>query len=50
VGESGCGKSTVMNLLQGLYMPLKGTILIEGFELKDFDLHHLRNSFGVVSQ
>jgi ABC-type bacteriocin/lantibiotic exporter with double-glycine peptidase domain len=34
VGESGCGKSTVMNLLQGLYMPLGGTILIEGVDLK----------------
>lgn len=50
VGKSGCGKSTVMGILQGLYMPTKGSILVEGIDLRNYDLHHLRRSFGVVSQ
>jgi ABC-type bacteriocin/lantibiotic exporter with double-glycine peptidase domain len=50
VGASGCGKSTVISLLLGFYRPTKGQILLEGIDIKDYDLHHLRSSFGVVSQ
>ena len=50
VGSSGCGKSTVISLLQGLYFPEKGTILIEGIDIRDYSLQHLRNCFGIVSQ
>jgi ATP-binding cassette, subfamily B (MDR/TAP), member 1 len=50
VGVSGCGKSTVFSLLLGFYAPTGGQILIEGIEIQDYDLHHLRKSFGVVSQ
>ena len=50
VGSSGCGKSTLFNILQGFYSPLNGTVLLDGHDIIDFDLHHLRSSFGVVSQ
>ena len=50
VGPSGCGKSTLFNLLQGFYIPQDGSILLDGNNINDFDLHHLRKSFGVVSQ
>jgi ABC-type bacteriocin/lantibiotic exporter with double-glycine peptidase domain len=50
VGSSGCGKSTVISLLQGLYFPEKGQITIEGVDIKDYNLQYLRSVFGVVSQ
>lgn len=50
VGSSGCGKSTIFALLLGFYSPDSGRILLEGVDIQDFDLHHLRASFGVVSQ
>ena len=50
VGESGCDKSNIFNLLQGFYTPFRGRILLDGNDINDFDLHHLRNSFAVVSQ
>jgi len=50
VGPSGGGKSTIFKLILGLYFPQKGQLLIEGNDIKDYDLHHLRSSFGVVNQ
>ncbi len=50
VGSSGSGKSTIISLLLGFYSPNSGNIFIEGINIKDFDLHHLRSSFGIVSQ
>lgn len=50
VGPSGCGKSTVHQLLQRFYDPTQGSILIDGINIKDYDIHHLRDSLGVVSQ
>ena len=50
MGHSGCGKSTVIQLLQRFYDPQQGTILIDGINIKDYDLHHLRASLGMVSQ
>lgn len=50
VGHSGCGKSTIFQLLQRFYEPSKGTILIDGQDIKDYDIHYLRSCFGVVSQ
>jgi ATP-binding cassette subfamily B (MDR/TAP) protein 1 len=50
VGPSGCGKSTVHQLLQRFYEPTKGEILLDGVSIKDYDVHHLRGSLGVVSQ
>jgi len=50
VGPSGCGKSTILALLQRFYDPEEGDIFVDGVNLKEYDLKHLRNCFGVVSQ
>ena len=50
VGTSGCGKSTIIQLLQRFYDPLEGEITINGINIKDFDIKYLRQTFGVVSQ
>jgi ATP-binding cassette subfamily B protein len=50
VGRSGSGKTTITRLLQGLYMPQAGLIKIDGQDLKELDLAHLRTRIGVVLQ
>src|SRR5947208_9894484 len=50
VGESGSGKSTLLKLLQGFYVPTEGRILIDGVDMRDFELASLRGRIGVVSQ
>ena len=50
VGTSGCGKSTIIQLLQRFYFPTKGKITINNIDIKDFEIHYLRSQFGVVSQ
>lgn len=50
VGESGVGKSTLIDLMCGYYWPQKGRILIDGHNLKNLDLKFLRAHIGVVPQ
>jgi ATP-binding cassette subfamily B (MDR/TAP) protein 1 len=50
VGGSGCGKSTVIQLLQRFYDPLDGAVLIDGIDIKDLNIKWLRQHIGVVSQ
>ncbi|ELP83721.1 multidrug resistance protein, putative [Entamoeba invadens IP1] len=50
VGASGCGKSTIIGLLQRLYEPVDGKIMIDGIDIKEFDLFEYRSMFGVVGQ
>jgi ATP-binding cassette subfamily B protein len=50
VGRSGSGKSTLSKLLQRLYQPESGRILIDGFDLKSADLASLRQQISVVLQ
>jgi subfamily B ATP-binding cassette protein HlyB/CyaB len=50
VGRSGSGKSTLTRLLQGINRDYSGFLKIDGAELKEINLAHLRRSFGVVLQ
>ncbi|MBV8522953.1 MAG: glucan ABC transporter ATP-binding protein/ permease [Acetobacteraceae bacterium] len=50
VGQTGAGKSTAMALLQRLWDPTEGRILIDGQDLRDVSLESLRRAIGVVFQ
>ncbi|NLC39420.1 MAG: ABC transporter ATP-binding protein, partial [Clostridiaceae bacterium] len=50
VGATGAGKSTIMHLLCRFYDIDKGQILIDGIDIKEYDLKQLRESVGVVQQ
>jgi ATP-binding cassette subfamily B protein len=50
MGRSGSGKTTVTRLLQGLNTKYEGIIKIDGMDLREMDLRHLRTSIGVVPQ
>ena len=50
VGLSGAGKSTIINLLDKFYQPTKGTILLDGIDLKEYDTNFLRQNIGLVLQ
>ena len=50
VGPSGCGKSTVIQLLQRFYDATSGEILLDGIDIRKYNLKHLRQSLGIVSQ
>lgn len=50
VGASGCGKSTVIQLLQRFYDPNSGEVLVGGRDIRTFNIKWLRHHIGVVSQ
>ncbi len=50
VGQSGSGKSTIVDLLLRFYDVEKGRILIDGTDIREFDIGSLRRLFGVVNQ
>ncbi|CAF3949500.1 unnamed protein product [Rotaria sordida] len=50
VGPSGSGKSTIIGLLQRLYDPLKGNVLLDGHNIKHLNLRWLRSLMGFVQQ
>uniref|UniRef100_A0A8C3IC12 ABC-type xenobiotic transporter n=1 Tax=Chrysemys picta bellii TaxID=8478 RepID=A0A8C3IC12_CHRPI len=50
VGSSGCGKSTMVQLLQRFYDPQEGVITVDGHDIKSLNLRHYREFIGVVSQ
>ncbi|XP_052302906.1 ABC transporter B family member 11 isoform X7 [Populus trichocarpa] len=50
VGQSGSGKSTVISLLERFYDPQAGEVLIDGINLKEFQLKWIREKIGLVSQ
>ncbi len=50
VGGSGSGKSTIITLLQRLYDPTEGEILIDGKNLKEYNLRWLHSRMGLISQ
>ncbi|MBE7184199.1 MAG: peptidase domain-containing ABC transporter [Methylobacterium mesophilicum] len=50
VGKSGSGKTTVTRLIQGLYPIQQGLLRMDGTDMREIDLVHLRQSIGVVLQ
>jgi ATP-binding cassette subfamily B (MDR/TAP) protein 1 len=50
VGQSGSGKSTVISLIERFYDPEAGDVLIDGVNLKEFQLRWIRSKIGLVSQ
>ena len=50
VGENGAGKTTLTKLLARLYDPTEGRILLDGHDLREYDLTSLRQSMGVIFQ
>jgi ATP-binding cassette subfamily B protein len=50
VGENGSGKTTLIKLLTRLYEPTEGRILLDGLDLRDWDVEVLRRRIGVIFQ
>ena len=50
VGESGCGKSTVIQLIQRFYDLDQGSLDLENHDIKQLNLPHVRSKIGIVSQ
>ena len=50
IGPTGCGKTTVINLLMRFYDPEQGTITIDGRDVRSYEKDELRLKFGVVFQ
>jgi ATP-binding cassette subfamily B protein len=50
VGENGAGKTTLVKLLARLYDPTEGRILLDGHDLREYDLVELRTQIGVIFQ
>lgn len=50
LGKTGAGKSTIAQLLNRMYDPNTGSILLDGFDIKNIQLQHVRKSIGYVQQ
>nr|GMC50769.1 ABC transporter B family member 20 isoform X2 [Ipomoea batatas] len=50
VGVSGSGKSTIISLIERFYDPIAGQVLLDGRDLKSYNLRWLRNHLGLVQQ
>ena len=50
VGENGAGKTTLVKLLVRLYEPTEGRILLDGHDLREYDLGELRSEIGIIFQ
>ena len=50
VGENGAGKTTLVKLLARLYDPTEGRILLDGRDLREYDVDELRRNVGVIFQ
>ena len=50
VGENGAGKTTVTKLMARLYDPTEGRILLDGIDLREYDLSSVRRAIGVIFQ
>ena len=50
IGSTGCGKSTVVNLIPRFYDATSGSVLVDGVDVKDFSQYELRDRIGFVPQ
>lgn len=50
IGPTGCGKTTLVNLLPRLYDASEGEVLVDGVNVKEYSQHELRNRIGFVPQ
>jgi subfamily B ATP-binding cassette protein MsbA len=50
VGASGAGKTTLADLIPRFYDPTHGKVLLDGMDLRDFDIHSVRRRLAIVSQ
>lgn len=50
IGSTGCGKSTVINLIPRFYDATEGEVLVDGVNVKEYTQHALHNKIGYVSQ
>ncbi|MBQ4479446.1 MAG: ABC transporter ATP-binding protein [Victivallales bacterium] len=50
IGATGCGKSTILNLISRFYDVTGGTLRLDGRDIRDYRLHDLRSQFGIVLQ
>lgn len=50
LGSTGAGKSTIMNLLCRFYDVTEGEVLVDGIDVKNWDLHDLRDNIGMTMQ
>ena len=50
IGENGEGKTTIVKLLTRLYDPVEGQVLLDGVDLREYDLEDLYREIGVIFQ
>ena len=50
IGSTGCGKSTVINLVPRFYDVTEGQVLVDGVDVREYDEHALRNKIAYISQ
>ena len=50
IGENGAGKTTLVKLLARLYDPTEGRILLDGVDLREYNVEDLRREIGVIFQ
>ncbi len=50
VGPTGAGKTTIINLISRFYDPISGSVLIDGYDIKDYSVSSLRRYVGVMTQ
>ena len=50
VGENGAGKTTLVKLMARLYDPVEGRILLDGIDLREYDIMDLRKNIGIIFQ
>ena len=50
IGSTGCGKTTLVSMIPRLYDPDEGQVLVDGVDVRDYSLYHLREGVGMVLQ